>query len=297
MKARLRRLLTALRLTFLYTLWHRLLLLDPRRLRCAARFRRWNQDAGPDEITLRPGLRLRIDPRSREPFEHFCFRSLEMSRELDAFLRERAASRRFLDVGACHGVFALAFAQSRPDALALALDPSPIAIAILAGNIEQNGLANVLPRQVAAGATPGSVRMRQVWHHLEADPQGEIEVPIEPLDALCAALGFVPDLMKIDVEGYELAVLEGARETLARHRPRIFLELHPDRLRELGGSVAEVVALLSGLGYRFATLEGRPLPAAAVAARASVSRLLCHPVPGFSRSDEFGNPGGPGALL
>jgi FkbM family methyltransferase len=286
MKARLRKILTALHLAGLYTLWHRLLRFDPRRLRRQARFRRLNQDAGPDEIVLRPGLRLKIDPSSREPFEHFCFRSLEMSRELDAFVREMAACRRFLDVGACHGVFALAFAAGRPDALALALDPSPVACRVLAQNVERNGLLNVISKQVAAGGAPGHIRMRQVWHHLEAvsdeeaagGTNGEIvDIPVETLDDLCAASGFAPDLMKLDVEGYELSVLHGARVLLSRHHPRLFLELHPDRLRELGGSVGEVVRLLEELGYRFRSLSGAPLDARDVARESSVSRLLCVP--------------------
>jgi len=282
MKARLRRLLTALHLTGLYALWHRLLAWDPRRLRRAARFRRFNRGAGADEIVLRPGLRLAIDPRSREPFEHFCFRSLEMAAELDAFVREMGARHRFLDIGACHGVFALAFAQGRPEARALALEPSPPAHEILAGNVLRNHLDNIAVQQVAAGAAPGRVRMRQVWHHLEAvatatepDTAGIVELPVATVDDLCAGLGFQPDLVKIDVEGYELAVLAGAQATLARHRPRLFLELHPDRLRELGGSAREVVGLLESLGYRFLSLTGAPLRPAAVAARGSVSRLVC----------------------
>jgi FkbM family methyltransferase len=286
MKARLRRLLTALHLAGLYTLWQRLLAWDPRRLSRTARFRRWNRGAGADEIVLRPGLHLAIDPRSREPFEYFCFRSLEMSRELDAFTREMGARRRFLDVGACHGVFALAFAQGRPDARALALEPSPLAHQILADNLDRNGLHNVILKQVAAGAAPGRVRMRQVWHHLEAvpiaeameDAKGFVELPVETVDDLCAELGFEPDLVKIDVEGYELAVLLGARGMLTRDRPRLFLELHPDRLRELGGSAREVVDLLQELGYGLRSLEGAPLPASAVAARESVSRFFCVPI-------------------
>ena len=286
MKARLRKILTALHLAGLYTLWHRLARLDPRLLRRQARFRRLNEDAGADEIVLRPGLRLKIDPSSREPFEHFCFRSLEMSEEFDAFGREMGACRRFLDVGACHGIFALAFATGRPDTLALALDPSPVACRILAENVERNGLRNVVSKQVAAGGAPGKIRMRQVWHHLEAISQEEdrastagdiVDIPVSTLDDLCADLGFAPDLMKLDVEGYELAVLTGARALLSQYHPRLFLELHPDRLRELGGSVAEVVRLLEQLGYRFQSLSGAPLRAREVAGERSVSRLLCLP--------------------
>lgn len=285
MKARLRQVLTALHLAGLYTLWHRLRSWDPRLLARAAWFRRFNRGAGADEIVLRPGFRLAIDPRSREPFEYFCFRSLEMSRELDAFLREMGARRRFLDIGACHGIFALAFAQGRPDTLALALEPSPPAHEVLAGNLDRNGLRNVILQQVAAGAAPGRIRMRQVWHHLEAvshaedeeGAEGVLDLPVETVDDLCARLDFRPDLMKVDVEGYELAVLSGARGMLARDRPRLFLELHPERLRELGGSAGEVVELLEGLGYRFRSLEGASLRAAAVASRESVSRIVCHP--------------------
>src|SRR6476646_4733114 len=44
------------------------------------------QTSEPDAMTLRPGITLRIDPRSRQPFEWFCFRAPEMVREMDCFL-------------------------------------------------------------------------------------------------------------------------------------------------------------------------------------------------------------------
>jgi len=291
LKARLRRILTALHLTGLYALWHRLADWDPRKLRRRARFRRLNEGARSDEICVRPGLRLAIAAASREPFEWFCFKSLEMCAELDAFLRQRGNRQRFLDVGACHGIFSLAFAAGRPAAAALALEPSLVAHAILAENVERNHLANVLVRQVAAGAAPGRLLMRQVWHHLEAISESEagdlggagnagdgiVEIPVRPLDDLCTELGFAPDLVKIDVEGFELAVLAGARGLLARHRPCLFLEVHPARLRELGGSLAEVVRLLEELGYRFESLAGAPLSGPTVVRRQEVSRLVCFP--------------------
>ncbi len=102
---------------------------------------------------------------------------------------------------------------------------------------------------------------------------------MQSVDALCAELDFQPDLVKIDVEGYELAVLRGAQATLGRYRPPLFLELHPQRLRELGGSVEEVVGLLAGLGYAFRSPAGAPLGRREVEGREAVSRILCLAVP------------------
>src|SRR5579864_5012814 len=157
LKSRLRRALVALRLSAVLAGWRRLRSWDPRLLWRRARFRRWNRGAGPGEMVVRPGLRLLVDARSPEPFEWFCWRSGEMTRELDAFVREMRTCRRFLDVGACHGVFSLTFVQGRPAARAVAVEPSAIACSILAENVRLGGLDNVVVRQVACGAAGGTL--------------------------------------------------------------------------------------------------------------------------------------------
>jgi FkbM family methyltransferase len=266
----------------LRTLWHRAQTLDPRRLRARSRFRRLNRGAVADEIVLRPGLRLAVDRQAREPFEWFCFRSPEMVDELDAFLASAADRRRFLDVGACHGLFSLAFTQGRPGAEAVAVEPSPLAWEVLESNLRRNAGARVTPVQAAVGASPGRLTMRYSWHHLEASPEADgdpaaIEIPLRTVDLLCAELGFRPDLMKVDVEGYELAALRGARGVLAENRPLLFLEIHPDRIVELGGSLRDLSELLTGLGYQVCDLGGFPIPPARLEALAAVSRVLCKP--------------------
>lgn len=280
-KRRLRAIASGLGIEPAYDRARRLLALDPRRLRRAAAFRRWNRGAADDEIVLRPGLRLRIDPRSREAFEHFCFRSFEMAQELDAFLRRMGGRHCLLDIGACHGIFSLAFVHGRPAARALAVEPSPLAFEILAGNAGRNGLANLGMAQTALGAGPGEIRMRPSWHHLEAlgegaPGEGAVAVPVRSPDDLCAELGFHPDLVKIDVEGFEHAVLRGARGLLARERPLLFLEIHPRRLAELGSSAAAVAALLEGCGYR--ALGGGRSGWRGFASRDDVFRVVCAPL-------------------
>lgn len=53
-----------------------------------------------------------------------------------------------------------------------------------------------------------------------------------------------PSLIKIDVEGHELAVLRGGIDTLSKYKPLILLESFPPRK-------TQVVELLGGLGYEF----------------------------------------------
>lgn len=67
------------------------------------------------------------------------------------------------------------------------------------------------------------------------------------VDAELAAGRPAPDVVKIDVEGAELGVLEGMRETFQQHRPTLICELH--------GTAPEVCDFLESLGYRLEALE------------------------------------------
>jgi hypothetical protein len=57
------------------------------------------------------------------------------------------------------------------------------------------------------------------------------------------------DVVKIDVEGAEVLVLRGARETLMRFHPKLVMEVLPDHLANLNTSVEELLSLLNELGY------------------------------------------------
>lgn len=89
---------------------------------------------------------------------------------------------------------------------------------------------------------------------------------VTSIDHLCRSTGASPDLIRIDVAGYELEVLIGARGTLASLKPTVVLELHSeDRLR-FGAARRHVVHQLTALGYVAILLTTRHDPKACKAA-------------------------------
>jgi hypothetical protein len=80
-------------------------------------------------------------------------------------------------------------------------------------------------------------------------------VNVTTLDAFFADVPRGPNFLKIDVEGHELAVLEGARQTLEKHRPTILLEC--EARHRADGDVRPVFDLLHSLDYEGSFFQGR----------------------------------------
>lgn len=170
----------------------------------------------------------------------------------------------FVDVGANWGYFTL-LAAHRVGAggRVVSLEPDPRLFPVLAENVARNGLAQVLPLQVAASDAEGSMRLAGFDEAggnsgLSRLVPGDgpvagpvFDVPTRPLDALLDELGLGRvDVLKMDIEGAEGLALRGlARLLAARGVSRLLLELHPAQLVRHGHSAAAVAALLSEAEY------------------------------------------------
>jgi FkbM family methyltransferase len=176
-----------------------------------------------------------------------------------------------LDVGAHDGLLTLPFARL-PGARVIAFEPLPSAHARLATACAD--LPNVELRREALGAAPGRLMLSvpvvdgvpaEQWASLAKDYGAFASVTtqthaVEVITIDSLGLSDVTH-MKVDAEGFEQEVLEGARATLRRCRPVLSLELEE---RHRKGATRDVPALLAALGYetRF-WLDGAMRPLAA----------------------------------
>jgi len=168
-------------------------------------------------------------------------------------------NQNYIDVGANTGAFTL-LAAHVPNAQVLALEPNGRVRNILLDNISRNHLeerVEVLP--CAAWSTtkkltfypyPGQHGYSRVEHRFTQGGEGEpYEVDGVCLEDACCSWGYVPSLIKIDVEGAELHVLEGALGVL-RSNPGIMMEWWAPHCEHFGYHPRKIDEMLEGLGYR-----------------------------------------------
>ncbi len=160
------------------------------------------------------------------------------------------------DVGAFHGILALFFASR--GARVIAYEPNERNHARLIENIRLNRLTSVAVRKLGLGAQPGWGVLRfsaammgggSLDARALAALSQHVEITTLDEDILLHTLP-APDLIKIDIEGWELEALQGARATLDAHHPALFLEMHGETMGEKKRKAREIVAFLIGAGYR-----------------------------------------------
>lgn len=83
----------------------------------------------------------------------------------------------------------------------------------------------------------------------------EITVPSITLDEYCKQRNIIPDVIKIDVEGAELMVLQGAEETLRKHDVTILCEIHTLQIKNCGSTLNEFEKFVTTLGYKINPLD------------------------------------------
>jgi FkbM family methyltransferase len=170
------------------------------------------------------------------------------------------------DVGANIGFYSLIASRLVGErGRVVAFEPLPANLEAIGRNLALNDVHNVELAGVALSDTEGTadlqVHSRQTWAKLdtsadtgfqrERQASGQIEVAVSTIDRQLQSLP-VPDLLKIDIEGAEVAALRGAGTLLSAHRPTVICELH--------GTNDAVCELLESHGYSVSAIETPGLP-------------------------------------
>jgi FkbM family methyltransferase len=163
---------------------------------------------------------------------------------------------RIADVGANQGIYTLFFSNLVPRGRIYAFEPDPTLFASLKENVQRNGAKNVVVFNAAAASQTGKLLLRpglfnrgdnQIVQN-ERSEAGTIQVDAISLDQTIPDLRL--DLLKIDVQGFEVEVLKGAEE-LIRANPNlsIFVEFWPHGLRKAGSRPEDLLDILRGAGF------------------------------------------------
>ncbi|GAA4892232.1 FkbM family methyltransferase [Streptomonospora salina] len=176
-----------------------------------------------------------------------------------------------LDIGAEYGLYTLALAGlAGPGGRVWAVEPLPGPARFLRSAARTLGARNVRVLRRAVGAEEGagtlSLPMRRGLPvhgraflttgahgrgpNAEFGAERTVETRVSTLDTLVGESGERRvDFVKADVEGAELAVLDGAAATLRRHRPALLLEIEDRHLAKYGARADDLVERLAQLGY------------------------------------------------
>jgi FkbM family methyltransferase len=179
----------------------------------------------------------------------------------DAMVAALKPGHIFFDAGAHTGLFALLASRCiGASGNIVAFEPHPVNAKQLRVHLAMNSILNCRVVQAAVSDTVGSSHIHDMGQStmFQLDDVGSVasgkrvRVPTTTLDAEAAKHGF-PDVVKVDVEGAELLVLQGANRVLSEKKPILFIEVHTEAIAR------ELYTRLAGFGYSFTTLAGESI--------------------------------------
>ncbi|MBX9879508.1 MAG: FkbM family methyltransferase [Candidatus Obscuribacterales bacterium] len=241
----------------------------------------WTDSQPPFNVSFQPSdrgllakitndLDLYINEEFKPNVDYQFVQNADCIEESRAFIALAKEAKVLFDAGAYAGLFSLVFCRMGKDKRAIAFEPSPVMKPKIETLIAINQLETQLRlKPKAIGSEEGSLNLALedtgFVQILPSDSSTKtMAVEVTTLDLECKRLNVYPDLLKIDVEGFELEALKGAEELLAKKKPAICLELHLNYLEERGIKPKLVTDELEKHDYRFYSCAGQELSAAQI---------------------------------
>lgn len=199
------------------------------------------------------------------------------SKSMELWIRLSKMSNTILDVGANTGVYSLVSGAVNQAARIYAFEPMPAVFERLSENLRLNSF-NIQPCDIAASNANGQTSFyvdnteftyTASLNKMHQSGSKKIEIPVKTrsLDSFVTENGLRPELVKIDVERHEPAVIEGFLNSIRQYRPALLIEV----LDEAVGR--ELRTLLSGTDYLYFNINE--------------TARTAQPMPEMAKGDEF----------
>jgi FkbM family methyltransferase len=164
--------------------------------------------------------------------------------------KELKDARLFIDAGAHVGYYTLLASKIAKEIISI--EPNPFNYKLLKFNLRINKIKNAYALNIAASNYNGEtgIFIPKLKGRIATDESrldnniSKIKIKVVKLDDLLLKIGKNPDVIKIDVEGSEMQVLEGLQETLRKGVKCLMIEVHSEENK------AEVISFLKSLGYK-----------------------------------------------
>lgn len=229
----------------------------------------WKQAAGASGTAriadLETGHQIVCDIAQQLQRQYYYFGTYWLERtELACWRAIARESETVFDVGANLGIYTLNACAANPSSVVHAFEPTPAHAAHLRRTLEANGIESTHVHEMAIGDKSGEAFLN-LWAGGQNDNEGmnfitsaprsveTLSVRVRSLDDFCQTNDIDHiDLMKMDVQGNERAVLDGATRLLAERRLRtLFVELNWDPDPDQPCTASEVVEVLAANGFKF----------------------------------------------
>lgn len=174
------------------------------------------------------------------------------------------------DIGANIGSTAMHFATCANNTTVYGFEPDAHNFKIATNNIKLNKLDNIKLYNFGLGDKKMQSKLyikddnNRGMNRILNESKNEMQYSVIEITTLDDVVEEIKpphiDVIKIDVEGFEMKVLEGAKNTLVKFKPKLFLETNNSLLANHQSSISEVVQFLAALNYNLSIIPGnKPL--------------------------------------
>lgn len=206
------------------------------------------------------GSKMYVDPRDAGVAASLLRYGFHEKYETELFKKSIKKGMVVIDIGAHIGYYTLLAARLTGEkGKVFAFEPDPYNYTLLVKNIEVNGYSNVIPVQKAVFSKSGKMKLfldkSDLGNHSLSDaniPNGDTSITIEviSLDEFFKDKHHKIDVIKMDVQGSEMGVLQGMTNIINKNdNLEIITEFWPMGLRRSGSSPKEFLNRLVGYGF------------------------------------------------